>query len=314
MQLDNLLGNTETKQALCTALSTGRLPHAVLFAAPDGCGRGFAARCLAADYLFPAGGPAAAAVMAAQSPEFLVVEGEGRSGNIPVARIREVKSDMFLSALSAHGRVVWIKNAHQMGIAAANALLKVLEEPPAEVLFILTAADSSRIPVTVRSRCALYPLAPVSLVDCERTLGQQMPPGTDPSLPALLAAVYGGRIGSGLNALADPARLTILQNAMGAAKAVAAGGKYELLRIFSGYEGRGDDGRLAREALLADLADIFTACLHGAAAEALPAVPPGAAARSLPPVLDAAEALRQNGAPKLVLTSLAVKLMNPALS
>ena len=53
--LERLAGNAALKSELGTALRTGRLPHAILLVGEPGCGAGFAARCLAADYLYPQG-------------------------------------------------------------------------------------------------------------------------------------------------------------------------------------------------------------------------------------------------------------------
>lgn len=179
MQLDAIAGNTGVVASLKTALASGRLAHGVLLTAPDGCGRGFVARCLAADYLAPQGGPPAEAVLRCESPEMLVVAGEGKSGQIPVDRIRAVRRDIFHSALSANGRVVWVRDAHRMAAPAANALLKVLEEPPEGAIFLLTAHDAAAVPATITSRCTLYPLAPVSVAECEAALAAKAPAGTD---------------------------------------------------------------------------------------------------------------------------------------
>ena len=87
--LERLAGNDALKAELGTALRGGRLPHAVLLVGEPGCGAGFAARCLAADYLYPAGGPHAEAVLKKEDTECLVLQGEGASGQIPVKKVRE---------------------------------------------------------------------------------------------------------------------------------------------------------------------------------------------------------------------------------
>ena len=61
--LDRLAGNAALKADLAAALAAGRLAHSILLVGERGCGAGFAARCLAADYLYPAGGPHAEAVL-----------------------------------------------------------------------------------------------------------------------------------------------------------------------------------------------------------------------------------------------------------
>lgn len=318
--LDAFLGNEGPKKALKTALQTSSLPHAVLLAGPDGCGRNTLARALAADVLYPEGGPGAGAVLRGQSPEVLLVEGEGKSGQIKVDRIRAVRSDIFHTGLSAKGRVVLVRDAHNMAAPAANALLKVLEEPPADALFLLTARDAAALPLTITSRCALYPLAPLPPALCEEALQKALAEGDLPgpaafkgdakTLPALLAAVYGGRLGLGLAALQSEERLAILGDALSAAAAAAAHDGYALLRLFAAYEGRAEEGRTRREALLSDLSDIFTASLRGLSAPGLPPADPVAAASALPLVAEARLALRGNGGPKITFAALAVQLKN----
>lgn len=327
--LDQVLGNGDTTAALKRALETGRLPHAILLTAPDGAGRGFAARCLAADYLYPGGGAQAQAVLGQQSPELLVVTGEGKSGQIPVDSIRAVRSEIFHSSLSAAGRVVWIRDAHRMAAPAANALLKVLEEPPPGALFILTAPDPTALPFTIQSRCAAYALGALPAGVCEARLQSALadltaqgaekdaegsaaffPP--DPGLPELLAALYGGRIGMGLRVLQNPGRLQILRDALAAVDAAAARDTYRLLCIFSNYEGRAEGERARRECLLADMAEAMACALRGETAAGLPPLHASLAARLLPPLADCRQALAGNAAPKITFAALAVRLKRAA--
>ena len=72
--LDSLLGNETLKESLSAALAAGRLSHSILLCGEAGTGAGFAARCLAADYLYPNGGASAAQVLAGQSPEYLLLD------------------------------------------------------------------------------------------------------------------------------------------------------------------------------------------------------------------------------------------------
>lgn len=323
MMLDAVLGNEEARALLKAALAAGALSHAVVLAAPDGCGRGFAARCLAADYLYPQGGAAAGAVAAGQSPELLILAGEGRSGQIPVSRVRQIRQDVHLSSLSAAGRAVWIRDAHRMAAPAYNALLKVLEEPPEGVLFLLTTDNISALPATIRSRCALYTLAPLPREVCEQALAQRLPPGGDASLPAFLSAAYAGRLGLGLAAGRSEDRLSVLRDAAAAARAAADGDLYGLLRVFSAYEGRaaekdGDarllDARAKREALLFDLSQLLALFLRG---QALPGsalcMPAAQAAALLPPLADARDRLRRFTTPKVTLSALAVQMTDGSL-
>ena len=122
--LDRIAGNRELKQHLKTALACGRLAHSILLVGEPGCGAGFAARCLAADYLYPAGGPHAEAVLRGQDPESITVQGEGASGQIKVERIREAREAILRSAMScdAAGRALFVYGAQNLNGPSANAM------------------------------------------------------------------------------------------------------------------------------------------------------------------------------------------------
>ena len=295
-KLDLICGSEDTVASLKSALEAKKLPHAVLICAPDGCGRNFAARCLAADWLYPTGGAGAEAVMRGESPEVLTVQGEGKSGQIPVARIRQVRSDIFLSALSASGRVVHIRDAHNMAAPAYNALLKVLEEPPADVMFLLTGQSAGALPATITSRCARYHLAPLERSACCQMLLEKVPDAS-PETCDMLSAVYDGRPGLGLAALLDPARMAVLEQALLAAKSAAGRDEYGLLCALSKYEGRADGDREKRDNLLFDITCALDAALRQIQAAGLPQMPPDAAALLLPHISEARSSLRANAAP-----------------
>ncbi len=304
--LDTVLGNSHTINALQAALQKNTLHHAIILAAPDGCGRNHASRCLAADYLYKGDSLRAQAVLRGEDAEVLLVEGEGKSGQISVGRIRQVRADVFQSALSAEGRVVLIRNAHRMAAPAANALLKVLEEPPKGVLFILTTRSVQALWPTIASRCVQYSLAPLPQHECAEHLAALQP---ESELSAkLLACIYGGRLGLCLQAAQTPERTAILKDALLASKAAAVRNSYELLRVFSKYEGTGESARPARDALLADMTAILHACMLQQSAEGLPVMPPTAAGLLLSKLSPARSALQASAAPKITFTALAVAL------
>ena len=128
--LERLAGNEPLRRDLAAALAANRLAHSLLLCGEKGLGAGFAARCLAADRLFPAGGPAAEAVLAGQSSECIEVRGAGVQGVIKIDQVREVRRRVYDTALSAAGRVVILYGAEHLNAASGNALLKIIEEPP----------------------------------------------------------------------------------------------------------------------------------------------------------------------------------------
>ena len=236
--LERLAGNDALKRELGTALHSRRLPHAVLLVGEPGCGAGFAARCLAADYLYPAGGPHAEAVLKGEDTECLVLRGEGASGQIPVKRVREAREAIQRSALStdAAGRVLFIYGAQNLNGtqgSSANALLKIIEEPPEGVLFLLTAPSAAVVLPTIRSRCAAYTIAPVPVADCAVHLRAERLPA---AAAGELAFLYEGHIGTALKSWNDPPTKAALGMAKTLCGYAAQGDTYRALALLTKYE------------------------------------------------------------------------------
>lgn len=273
MMLDRLAGNELLRRDLSAALRGGRLAHSILLCGEKGMGAGFAARCLAADYLYPDGGPAAEAVLAGRNSECIEVRGEGASGGIKVERVREVRRMIQSTSLSAAGRVVILYDAQMLNASSGNALLKSIEEPPRGLLFLLTAPSAAALLPTIRSRCAVYTLSPVSEADCAALLhrvseagsgavsahgdkngaaaagpvsgrtargstaaGNASPQGASPLSFEQLAALYAGEIGRALDILQDPSRAAVLADALQLAGLAAKGQEYPLLTGLAVYE------------------------------------------------------------------------------
>lgn len=298
--LDLIAGNAGLRAGLAAALAGGRLGHSVLLCGEAGAGAGYVARCLAADYLYPQGGPAAEAVARGEAPECLEVRGEGASGEIRIDRIRQVRRDVFSTALSASGRVVIVYGAQAMNAHSANALLKVLEEPPEGVLFILTASSLAAVLPTIRSRCRAFAVAAPSPGECAGWLKAHCA-NLSPERAAFLAAVYDGHIGAALAAATQPARAQQLQDAQALAQAAAQKNEYECLRLLAGYE----KDKPAARALLRDFCCLCAATLRRPGFTPLAAAPAGRAIARAGRTL---AALNGNVNQKLALTTLGIKL------
>ena len=159
MMLDRMEGNAELKSSVQLMLAARRLTHSVLLVGEKGLGAGFAARCIAADYLYPAGGAPAEALLRGECcravakagkrdsgqvetgivREAISVTGMGAGGRYLVGQVTAMRSEIFNTSLSAEGRAVLLYHVEKMNEESANALLKVMEEPPEGVLFLLTA-------------------------------------------------------------------------------------------------------------------------------------------------------------------------------
>ena len=288
------------KESLSAALRAGRLSHSILLCGEAGAGAGFAARCLAADYLYPQGGPGAAQVLAGKSPECLLVEGEGASGEIRVERVRDVRREIYNTSLSAAGRVVMISGAEKLNRSSANALLKELEEPPEGVLFLLGASSEAGVLATIRSRCCTYSLAPVSEAVCAEYLRQHFPDEPD---AARYAALFGGKIGTAQKCLSGEETRARLADALSLAAFAEKRDAYGALTLLAKYEKE----RFAALELLGLLRCACSASMRGSAAAKIPLSPAravlcaGAASKT-------AQMIAANGNGKLALTLLAARL------
>lgn len=294
--LKGLLANRELKERLEKALSEGHLPHGVLLCGEDGLGCGYAARLLAAEYLEPENELRYAQAAQGCHPECTEVIGTGAAGLIKVDQIRQVRAAMQETALSGTGRVVIIRDAHRMGAGAANALLKILEEPPEGVLFILTAPSAGAVLPTLLSRCGVYSLSTVPKEECIAAVREQFPSADG----ELLFAVFGGRLGKCLWAAQDPAPL---EGAIEAAESAVKGDVYGLMCAFAPLE-KDRPGAAERLQLLRFIA---FAGVCGHRHPRLPAFSLPRAEALIGAVERAEAALAQNANLKLALTAFAAR-------
>jgi DNA polymerase-3 subunit delta' len=151
---------------LCAQINAERLPHAVLLSGRSSIGKRFFADCLAARLLCEQRAVSAACgacracklFAAGNHPDYLRVEPTGEGGQITIDSIRDLTAFMSLTSHYGRPKVVALAPAETMNRAAANALLKTLEEPPGAALLILISENPSLLPPTIRSRCQRYAL------------------------------------------------------------------------------------------------------------------------------------------------------------
>lgn len=299
--LDRLAGNAALKKDLASALAAGRLAHSILLVGERGCGAGFAARCLAADYLYPAGGPHAEAVLRGKDSECISLRGEGASGQIKVERIRAAREAIQHSALSedAAGRVLFVYGAQDLNQSSANAMLKIIEEPPEGVLFLFTATSAAGVLPTIRSRCAAYTLAPVPPEECAAVLRASLPQLNRDAADDL-AFLYEGHIGSCLDAVQDSAVRTALQTARDFCKAAEQDDTYRAAALMAGLE----KDRAVAQAVLGQACCLASGALRRPGYAGLA---PKHAQRLLNAAAKAREAIRANGNLRLTLTVFAAE-------
>ncbi len=158
-----------------------RLHHAVFLTAPVGCGDDRLMRILAQTLLCqnqsdtPCGVCHSCQLMNAGShPDFHHIHSEDKS-SLGVDRIRQTLHTALSTSQLGKARVIWLENITEMTSAAANALLKTLEEPPEQCYFLLTASTLHGVLPTILSRCSHWHLPAPSEADCLAWLSQQPP-------------------------------------------------------------------------------------------------------------------------------------------
>jgi DNA polymerase-3 subunit gamma/tau len=160
----DVIGQEHVTTPLSNALESGKIHHAYLFSGPRGCGKTSSARIMARS-LNCEKGPTPNPCDICQSCKDLVANGPGSLDVIEldaathglVDDARDLRDKAFFAPVSSRYKIYIIDEAHQLGPGAANALLKVVEEPPAHVLFIFATTEPDKLISTIRSRTHHYP-------------------------------------------------------------------------------------------------------------------------------------------------------------
>ena len=176
--MEALLGNEHIKQNLRASLSKGHISHFYLISGPEGSGKHTLARLLAAAILCQgADKPCGACtpcrkVMEGVHPDYITVD-DPEKKTVPVDLIRQARADIYVQPNESEHKIYLFPRAQDMGLPGQNALLKVLEEPPAYGVFILLTTNADALLPTVRSRCTELRMQPLPQALLRETLAKQ---------------------------------------------------------------------------------------------------------------------------------------------
>lgn len=182
LNLDEVIGQDVAVSVLRASLESGRLAHAYLFCGPSGTGKVTTAKAFARHLLCggvevgkarkPCGSCfSCRSLDQGRHPDFFLI-GEDRK-TIGIERSHQVIQDSMKKPFLSKTKVFVLRDVENMTREAANALLKVLEEPPPSSCFILTTSNAAGVPDTVLSRCQAVPFRPLTTQDLVRVILQR---------------------------------------------------------------------------------------------------------------------------------------------
>ena len=213
---DDMVGQQAVTQTLKTQLNSGKLSHAYLFTGSRGTGKTSAAKILskAVNCENPIdGNPCCrcASCMAIDSGSCMDVLEIDAASNNGVDNVRDLRDDAVYTPSQVKKRVYIIDEVHMLSMSAFNALLKIIEEPPEHLLFILATTELHKVPATILSRCQRFAFRRIGQEDIAARLqyvAYQEGIDLDANAAMVLARLADGGLRDGLSLLDQCASAT----------------------------------------------------------------------------------------------------------
>ena len=213
---DDVSGQMAVTQTLKTQIISGRMSHAYLFTGSRGTGKTSCAKILAkaVNCLHPDNGnpcnccEACRAIDSGSCMDVLEIDAASNNG---VDNVRDLRDDAIYTPSQVKMRVYIIDEVHMLSISAFNALLKIIEEPPEHLLFILATTELHKVPATILSRCQRFAFRRISQEDIAARLqyvAYQENIDLDDGAARVLARLADGGMRDGLSLLDQCASAT----------------------------------------------------------------------------------------------------------
>ena len=235
--------NLAARAEIASRVKTNSLPHALLIEGPTGCGKRSFAGIIAASMVCrgdteekPCGEcPACRKAFNGTHPDITVLGGSGEARSFHIDVVRTLREDAYVLPNEAPVKVFILCDVQSMTDQAQNALLKLLEEPPAHVRLILTCENRSQVLETVRSRLTCITLGGISVNNATTALGDLLPEAPLEERKRA-ATLWGGIVGQALRSLQDGSFQEILDLLPPLAKGLVAPTELALLKATAPLE------------------------------------------------------------------------------
>jgi DNA polymerase-3 subunit delta' len=323
---DQIVGHRWVLDLLARSQAAGSVPHACLLVGPAHIGKFTTALVMAQRLLCEHGtrcGACRHCALAARRahPDLRVLEIPAERKNIPLADVHEFLRGIALRPLEAERKVYIIRGAEDLAEDGANALLKVIEEPPPTVTILLTAPEPAALLPTIVSRCQVVRLRPAPAEEIAAYLEAQF--GLTPEQAHLIARASKGRPGWAVLAAKNPELIEERQTRARELLALLSAGRLERIAhadaIAERWSGHADEVREVLDAWMELWRDVLISSygagerisngyLTAEIQSLARTLPLERARQALAATIAMVDALERNAHPRLALESYALRL------
>ena len=241
MKLTNFIGNEKVIDRLSKLIESGRFPHALIIEGEEGIGKKTLAKDIACALVCrgndkPCGECAQCKkAIAAIHPDISEYIPAGTANSFHVDTVRNIINDAYVQPNEADYKIYILANAHCMNQNAQHALLKILEEPPKYVVFILTTNSKSALLSTVLSRSVCVSLEGVDIERAANYITSHCE-NVDYNTAKKTVETFNGNIGKAIDSLQDSKTSELVDVCNKICKALATSNEYEMMTLCSVFQ------------------------------------------------------------------------------